>query len=934
MLTYPLSADNLTVDLLTYTDVIQTLKRDHDIDLVIDFVPAPQTSDYAGLLQTMLKVNSTEHDIYQIDVVWPGEFGDKFLDLSDLIPKELRELHNPDIYNSNNIMGKQGKLFDISIKSICFSQAFYLLSSLTVAVPFYADYGILSYRTDLLAKYNFSGPPKTWDEMESMMQVIVPAEQRTNPSFFGFVGQMNAYEGLTCNALEWIASNGGGLILDPRNRTVTVDNPLAAEILLRIKSWMSPSKSFTPLASLVYDEGMSKDVWLKGNALFIRQWSGMHADVNTSPTFPRHPVTKIPYANITRLPGRTANQSAATLGGFQLAVNKYTRNATAAVTALKLLITPEFQLKMALAQGVMPTIMSVYKDPAFCTLVPFCFIYDTLQVVARPSAAASPYYLAASQEVYLRTNKILRDDVPVLDGLQDLRVAIEQAIGTYVDPSKKTGPPDFVAHNGKLGIAFQAIAGTTSFLGLVLFLIIFSYRHHRLLTAASPLFLLIMVAGTCVGHATVFVYTGMPTDLKCVLQPWLLVGGFSITAAALIARTWRIYQVFRNTFTFAPISNAELLKTCAYLNAFNLFILVLWTMFSPPGPAVVVLKDAQFWTCKSRNGGTGWLVMGILLIYNGALLGAAVFLTAKTHKVQGPFNETKFVGYTVYTLVLVNVILIPLSNIDAMGASFQYIFRCLAIEISALSITANMFLPKVIALFWYQDLEPYLVSHSFLKSQSYAHSELDSTPRGGGPPMKMASNLAGAGGKGGDTSFQILDGMVCVRWSTTRWKLSFSSWKAVRIGIVPSMKIMFLFAPQGEVTQLNEKDELGLAVEVRTVVMEDYSIYNNGEYIFECVVNGTFFQFQVGSEEARRFWVTSIGALAVGGYASKKGSVAVASNAVCAMGTLRKGSAMPPQTIAANTLATASLRESVKESFGTTSTGAGEKGALLNEGGT
>ena len=47
---------------------------------------------------------------------------------------------------------------------------------------------------------------------------------------WGFVFQGKAYEGLTCNALEWVDSFGGGTIVDADGK-ITIDNPKAAEAL-------------------------------------------------------------------------------------------------------------------------------------------------------------------------------------------------------------------------------------------------------------------------------------------------------------------------------------------------------------------------------------------------------------------------------------------------------------------------------------------------------------------------------------------------------------------------------------------------------------------------------------------------------------------------------------------------------------------------------
>ena len=71
-------------------------------------------------------------------------------------------------------------------------------------MPWFGDFGILYYRTDLLTKYGYSSPPKTWAQLGAMAKKIQDGEQAENPNFYGFVYQGNAYEGLTCDSLEWL----------------------------------------------------------------------------------------------------------------------------------------------------------------------------------------------------------------------------------------------------------------------------------------------------------------------------------------------------------------------------------------------------------------------------------------------------------------------------------------------------------------------------------------------------------------------------------------------------------------------------------------------------------------------------------------------------------------------------------------------------------
>ncbi|HYY29248.1 MAG TPA: extracellular solute-binding protein [Chthoniobacterales bacterium] len=91
-----------------------------------------------------------------------------------------------------------------------------------VSIPLYTDAGILYYRTDLLEKYGYKEPPKTWEELAAMAKKIQDGERAAGkPDFQGFVFEGKASESVNCNALEWIYSYGGGSVIEP-DKKVTI----------------------------------------------------------------------------------------------------------------------------------------------------------------------------------------------------------------------------------------------------------------------------------------------------------------------------------------------------------------------------------------------------------------------------------------------------------------------------------------------------------------------------------------------------------------------------------------------------------------------------------------------------------------------------------------------------------------------------------------
>ncbi len=159
----------------------------HDVEIV---APPTSTSDQLALYRQMPNSGSADIDIFQVDVIRPGILGSHFID-----PNPYLDQENIDA-NFDGIIAGPSRGDEL------------------LAMPWFTDAPMLYFRAHLLEKYGLD-PPETWDEMTAAAQTIQGGERAAgNDRFWGFVWQGKICEGLTCDALEWVKSHNGGLVVE------------------------------------------------------------------------------------------------------------------------------------------------------------------------------------------------------------------------------------------------------------------------------------------------------------------------------------------------------------------------------------------------------------------------------------------------------------------------------------------------------------------------------------------------------------------------------------------------------------------------------------------------------------------------------------------------------------------------------------------------
>jgi trehalose/maltose transport system substrate-binding protein len=372
----------------------------HQTGIGVEFLPAPETAvEQLATWRKLLEGGAKVPDVYGIDVIWPGVLADTLLDLRAYIPEQEIEAHFPELIANNTVNGR------------------------LVALPAYLNEGALFYRVDLLRKYGYRAPPKRWEELEVMARRIQSGERANgNKDFWGFVWEGAPSEALTCNALEWQMSEGGGTILD-ENGNVTVKNAHSIRAWDRAARWVG---SISPPGVVAYKEWDAGNLWQAGKAAFLRDWASEYiADrAPSSPIRDRFDIAPLPSG---------AAGMASTLGGSGYGVSRHSLHPREATMLVRFLCSREEQIRRSRNTTEAPSISQLYDNPEVVASNPqFPHVLEVFRkgVVLRPARAAGKMYPDVSRAYFAAVYAVLTRKKPATEAADELQNELERILKT------------------------------------------------------------------------------------------------------------------------------------------------------------------------------------------------------------------------------------------------------------------------------------------------------------------------------------------------------------------------------------------------------------------------------------------------------------------------------------------------------------------------
>lgn len=378
--------------------VISEFERRHDVSVSLVTRTIHSTDDLHDAYLKILSSGSKAPDLIQIDGIRIPEFAalNYIIDVTKYFPK-----------------GEKDQFLSNSIEEVTWNGRIW-------GFPLSAATGIIAYREDILSKHGIR-PPETWQEL-----IDAAIKLQRIEGLYGYVGQMANYEGLVCNALEFIWSNGGNPGFEPPLNLTSPNIVGGLDLMVDLAS----RAGITPEQQLRFKENEGFQLFMDGRAIFTRQWAGdwLHPDFDEYNRAPEVEIGVIPLPR-----GPSGARGAATSGGWALAINKNSDN-VALATELARLITNEKNQKLNMLRwSYMPSRKILYKDEDILKLHPWVGKIYSIVIGAK---------LRPRSQFYPELSAIMQNEFHLaLEGKISPKLAmerIEKKIGAFLKSVAKT----------------------------------------------------------------------------------------------------------------------------------------------------------------------------------------------------------------------------------------------------------------------------------------------------------------------------------------------------------------------------------------------------------------------------------------------------------------------------------------------------------------
>lgn len=291
------------------------------------------TNERKELIARALRGKNSRIDIFAVDLIWLPRFAKWAEPLDQYIPEEDLDELLPFALTTCQYDGK------------------------LVGTPLYIDIGIMYYRDDILRTL----PDFTQLKSEIKTSITWEKMLSVHERYFGgqpiYMFQGDGYEGLICNYVEVLGSNGGRIFADGKFQVASPKAQASCQFMVD----MIHRYQLTPMEVTNFTENESYRYALSNDIPFFRGWPSFTSNISVFP----EDSAKVKNLRIAPLPHFKGHSPASVFGGWNLMIARDSPKKEAAAEFLRFAYSSEAQKILYETGGYMPIRSAVYNDAEF-----------------------------------------------------------------------------------------------------------------------------------------------------------------------------------------------------------------------------------------------------------------------------------------------------------------------------------------------------------------------------------------------------------------------------------------------------------------------------------------------------------------------------------------------------------------------------------------
>ncbi|XP_068228266.1 metabotropic glutamate receptor [Palaemon carinicauda] len=264
-------------------------------------------------------------------------------------------------------------------------------------------------------------------------------------------------------------------------------------------------------------------------------------------------------------------------------------------------------------------------------------------------------------------------------------------------------PHKYMQWNSIFAIVPVAISCLGIMLTLTVIIIFGKHDDTPIVKASGRELSYMLLCGILICYLNTFLLLAMPGLIICALQRFGVGFGFSMIYGALLTKTNRISRIFDSASRSARrpgfISpKSQVIITCSLVSV-QVVATVVWLIIEPPGARFdYPTRDQVILKCRIKD--SSFLLS---LVYNMFLITTCTVYAVKTRKIPENFNESKFIGFTMYTTCIIWLAFVPIYFGTGNSYEVQITTLCVAISLSASVALVCLYSPKIYIIVFHPD---------------------------------------------------------------------------------------------------------------------------------------------------------------------------------------------------------------------------------------